>query len=141
MATTPTKKELRDLFKLLDADELQCNANSIVMTQDTFDMLLGPISKAAKYILLMIKEKRDNMLDDSTDHTKIGEILMKISEHPDDELSEQQATMLCLGIAGQLDDAEPDIVAATYTLLSRFLPKASKETRDALIPAMVVHDL
>lgn len=139
MDITPTRKDFRDLFKVLDADELQ--AKKIIMSQDVFDVLIGPISKAAKDILSMIKEKRDNMLDDSTDHTKIVEILMKISEHPDDELSEQQTTMLCQGIAEHLDDTEPDIVAATYTLLSRFLPKASKETRDALIPAMVVHDL
>ena len=83
------------------------------------------------------------MLDEVTlgFEAEIKEILMKISEHPDDELSEQQATLLCQGIAGHLDDTEADIVNAAYTLLARFLPKVNKEIRDAITPAMVVHDL
>ena len=137
MDITPTRKDFRDLFKVLDADELQ--VKRFIMREDVFDMLIGPISKVAK-ILLMIKEER-NRMPDTNREAKIGEILVKISEHPDDELSEQQATMLCQGIAGHLDDTEADIVNAAYTLLARFLPRTSKETRDELTPAMVVHDL
>jgi len=161
MDKTPTEKDFRDFMSLIDAEELQ--SSKIVMSQSDFELLLGPIVKAARELLhrlyprhiptmaeleLLVafpdtyKKRGSFMSDNNTDHeTKIGEILMKISEHPDDELSEQQATMLCQGIAKHLDDPEADIVDAAYALISQFLSKASKETRDSLTPALVVHDL
>lgn len=98
------------------------------------------IRQAAKKLLSTFYAK-DTGGDSMNNIGQIGDILMMISEHPDEKLSDQKATLLCQGIAKHLDDEDKEIVDAAYDLLAHFLPQVGKEVRDTLIPAMVVHDL